>query len=56
MDSVQDMWNNFENHFINEIDKIAPLTVFLNDVIEASTSPPTLKKNALNKRHRFSKS
>ena len=49
------MWNNFENHVIIVINKIAPLTVFLNDVIKASTSPPTLIKNALNKRHGFLK-
>ena len=55
IDSVQEMWNTFENNVINVIDRIAPLTVFINNVVKASTSPPPIIKNALNKRQRFLK-
>ena len=51
-DSVQDCWNEFESKLVEVVDKIVPLTEFINNTFAKSKIPPEIK-NLMNKRKRL---
>lgn len=51
-DSVQDCWNEFESKLVEVVDKIVPLTEFINNTFAKSKIPPEIK-NLMNIRKRL---
>lgn len=47
-DNVQSMWNNFENILLPIVDKLAPLTPFVNNNSVKSQQPTMSIKRKLN--------
>ena len=54
LNSVQNVWDEFESNVIKTVDKIVPLTTFDNGKITPET--PKVIKNKINKRNRLLKS
>ena len=52
--SVQDYWNVLENIIINQVDQLAPITQFKNDV-GSNSGPPLFIKNKIIKRKKLMK-
>ena len=50
---VQGFWNEFENKLVHVIDKIVPLTPFVNNIIKEPI--PSVIKNKINIRNRLLK-
>ena len=53
-DCVQGYWNSFENKLIGVVDKIVPMTKFMNSNMQKSNLPPDLR-NKINVRKRLLK-
>ena len=54
IDSVQELWNSFENEIINIVDELVPLVPFTNNYV-ASSSTPKYLTSKINKRRRLLK-